>query len=247
MSKESGRHFNLCIIVIIFCIQFILVEGVDRSRFKTCNQSGFCRRNRDYASQTDKETPYEIKASSVVITNDKYVADIVNQDNGVEFKLEIFEYELGIIRVKINEKEPLSTRYEVPDVISNSIALAGSSSYKDGLIFGKLRIQNAPFKIDYFSEDGEHVLSTNQQGLFNIEHLRTKQEEEIVNFDLNLEGEEEEEEGEEGEEVNDVPVKTEVMNNSKYKRMKEDSLWEEHFSSHADSKPRGSFTLVFKK
>ena len=240
-EKQSGlRHFHiLSIFVVILCIEIILVEGVDRARFKTCSQSGFCRRNRDFAAQNNRESPYELILSSIQNTKGKYIADIVNRENGAEFVLIISQYEHGIVRVKINEKNPLSKRYEVPDVVSESATLDVATVEKGGLIFGKVKVQYSPFKLEYYSEDGDHVLSSGDRGLFNIEHLRTKVVEEILPeaFDLKLDGEE----GEDAEDDEEKFAKKadKIVEESKYKKVNDDSLWEEPFQSHGDSKPKG--------
>ena len=193
-----------------------MVEGVDRARFQNCEQSGFCKRNRDYASQVDKESPYEIVSSSITQTKGRYTADIINHENNQKFFICISRYENGILRVKINEKAPLSPRYEVPDVLVDTAKRISITEIdeedSDELLFDQVKVHHSPFKIEFYSEDGEHVLTASERGLFNIEHLREKKT------------------SEENESQ---------TNDSKYKKMKRENEWKEDFSSHSDSKPKG--------
>jgi len=210
IERNSKRYFSSFLLLVILCIS--VVEGVDRARFQKCDQSGFCKRNRDYATQIYKESPYEIVESTITLSKGRFTADILNRENNQKFFIVITHYENGIIRVKINEKSPLSARYEVPDVLMDTIKripITEEEEFED-ILFDQVKIQHSPFKIEFYSEDGEHVLTASERGLFNIEHLRDKK--------LNNENEEDE---------------------SNFKRMKKESEWKEDFSSHSDSKPRG--------
>ncbi|KAF3935329.1 Alpha-glucosidase [Dactylella cylindrospora] len=85
---------------------------VKHENFKTCSQSGFCRRNRAFAdsviSSGDKwVSPYEIRQETVLLQNGKLTAEVLKTVEGqgekVVLPLEITFHESGAVRVTIDE------------------------------------------------------------------------------------------------------------------------------------------------
>lgn len=166
--------------------------GVKREDFKTCSQSSFCVRNRQIAKDVvtnNSPSPYSLLADTLKFKDSVFTADILNQQNAVEFTLQVFFLENNAVRVRINEKSPIKPRYdEAKDhvlvkepTLKKHAALSGSETkdkafsinYSDGLYTAT--VQFSPFKID-FSSSGGSLLTLNERGFFNFEHYRNKEE-----------------------------------------------------------------------
>ncbi len=97
----------------------------------------------------------------------------------VVFTLELIVYEHGILRLKLNEKNPLKPRYEVPDVLLSQLQTA-EGTYKDHkLSFGPSSafsavISDDPFRLDVFVGN-EKVISFNDRNLLQFEELQERQ------------------------------------------------------------------------
>lgn len=169
---------NVWSLVLFVCFQ--LVGSVDRSRFKTCHQSSFCRRTR---AQT--ESFYELEKDSIHISGHSFEALLINTETSVKYKLELTGLVDNTFRVKINEAYPLKPRFEVPLVLQqvdtaaveevkrdeNSVHLALTQSKENSVL-----INFKPLRLDFFK--GENlIVSMNSRGLMRFEHLREKGEE----------------------------------------------------------------------
>lgn len=137
------------------------VTAVDRNRFKKCEQSGFCKRNRAFAQTGVGESAYELIPGSQVRTSGRYIADVLNRATGVKFRLIVSNYgaETPLVRVTVREKAPLYTRYEVVDVLEAGVERHDLPD-REGLLFGAVRVQESPFAL-YFVDPstGELALS----------------------------------------------------------------------------------------
>ncbi|XP_064421172.1 neutral alpha-glucosidase C [Latimeria chalumnae] len=155
----------------------VLPEAVDSSKFKTCNQIAFYRRQK---LLHPGESTYRALLDTFTTSKHGAEVQIINEENKVPLLVQIFGFEGSIIRVKINELKPLKPRYEVPDVLvkepitqrmkmvrkeENGICLASDNGACE------IHITVKPFQIDITSQ-GETVLSINSLGLLFFEHLR---------------------------------------------------------------------------
>lgn len=84
-------------------------------KFRNCQQSGFCKRNRKLEETTT--SPYNILPDTITVEGSRISADIYNTKTNITFSLDIIAYANRIVRMKINEKTPLKPRYEVRDVL----------------------------------------------------------------------------------------------------------------------------------
>lgn len=192
------------------------VSSVDRSKFKTCDQSGFCKRCR---AVEPGESVYEVEVDTIHITSTKLEALLANNKNGVKFKLDLGGQTDNTFRLKINEAYPLKPRFEVPLVLVSEpepAAITVISRDEKTIVLGLGETSRAvltfkPLRIDFLSGDNL-VLSTNARGMMKFEHLRHKK------------GSAEAVEGGEEEfgEAEDEP-----------------DMWEESYGGHSDSKPNG--------
>nr|CAD7194435.1 unnamed protein product [Timema douglasi] len=206
--------------VLLSTILAYSVVGVDRNNFKTCQQSSFCRRCRGVEPG---KSPYALQLNTLRVEDSSVEAILINTNNLVQFKFQLFALLDATFRMKINELAPLKPRYEVQYALVGEPSLAKlevleRSAEHVTLRAGdnKVKIYGAPFRLDFYS--GDHlVISSNARGLMRFEHIRQKPEKK------------EEVEGEQL--AKEAPVDDDTASDP--------GAWEENFKSFQDSKPNG--------
>lgn len=205
------------------------VSLVDRSNFKSCNDSGFCKRNRN---TKPGESPYNVQLSTVKSTSPSRVeADVINSKNGVVLRLELIALEEGVLRMRLNEKESAVARFEPKEALLETIQesdlhLETKDDSSFTVTFGKHRavVRATPLVVEVYS-NGQLVMVANARGLLRFEHYRPRG----TSNDA-------------GEPAGDNQNEAE----------KEDSLkadddmegaWEETFKGHTDSKKHGPMSV----
>uniref|UniRef100_H9GMA9 Glycoside hydrolase family 31 N-terminal domain-containing protein n=1 Tax=Anolis carolinensis TaxID=28377 RepID=H9GMA9_ANOCA len=185
------------------------VSAVDRSNFKTCDQSAFCKRQRNVKARS---SPYRALLESLQLSQDSMKIQLINEVNKVPLLLELYGLKGNITRIRINELNALKPRYEVPDVLiqdppTSRLSVTGRDDNSVELSLGdeshKLILTAKPFRMDLL-EGRELVLSVNSRGLLVFEHLRQRKD----SIEETSRGAEEAEE--------------------------EPALWEETFKTHTD-------------
>uniref|UniRef100_A0A8C3SWR3 Glucosidase II alpha subunit n=2 Tax=Chelydra serpentina TaxID=8475 RepID=A0A8C3SWR3_CHESE len=140
--------------------------AVDRSNFKTCEQSSFCKRQR---SVKPGSSPYRALLESLQLSQDSMKLQLINEVNKVPLLLELVGLQGNMTRIKINELSPLRPRYEVPDVLVRDppttwLAVTGRDENSVELSLGdsghKLILTGKPFRMDLL-QGRELVLSVN--------------------------------------------------------------------------------------
>lgn len=209
--------------------------AVKRHDFKTCDQSGFCKRNRAFAdrSQSDGwQSPYTL--SSPTFAGGKLSAEILNEVYpSVGFKLDVTFQADGVARVQIDEVDGLRQRYNEaakwtlepttqPKTITTNSDFQPTFDpnqtrikYNQGRY--ELVIDHSPIKLSFLRDETPHVV-VNQRGLLNMEHFRLKPV---------------------GEGDDGVAQK---VTHDKYPHFVADDEigeWEESFAGKQDSKPKG--------
>ncbi|XP_056021403.1 neutral alpha-glucosidase AB-like isoform X2 [Ostrea edulis] len=218
-----------------YLLWIVQVLSVNRDNFKTCDQSGFCKRHRNVQPGN---SPYVVLADSLKITDSQISVHLLNSKTNVRLGLDLYGLQGNTARVKINELEPLKPRYEIPvgDVLIGEpkqqnlkVLDRGSGSVTLGLEKSKIVLSYSPFRVDFISGE-EPLVSINSQGLLKFEHFRKKPEaqpEEQAPAEP-TEEEKKEEEGEKKEEDVKEPEQEE-----------ESGLWEETYKSFHDPKLNG--------
>ncbi|XP_071495646.1 neutral alpha-glucosidase AB-like isoform X1 [Diadema antillarum] len=238
-------------------------HAVDKSNFKTVEQCGFARRNRNVEPG---QSHYAAVLDSFAIGGDGVLrGNILNTKNGVLLSVEIYGLRDRMIRFKVNELSPIKPRYEVEDVIVEepatirwTINKQDSSSIEATISTGITMLLSAqPFRMDFY-DNKQLVFSVNSRGLMKFEHLRERrnvgqQPEEgpglldlakdaildLVGF-RSEEGEDKQgEEGEGNEEGEGEQAGEELKQEEEEEEVEEPDMWEETFKSHTDRKPNG--------
>ncbi|PBL00499.1 glycoside hydrolase family 31 protein [Armillaria gallica] len=219
--------------------------SVKTNDFKTCSQSGFCRRGRALSARAKDaasswKSPYSVDASSVSISPSEAVVTAAVKSSlypEIKFELEVRVHEDGVVRVRMDEKDGLRKRYDeaaswalvAEPVISKDVQwTAGKKDVR--AVYGDLSIVVAydPLRVTLLRKGREQVV-LNGQGLLHMEHFRAKESLPEVQADGA------------GEEAQ-VPIKAEKLR-AWFEGEEEDAFWDEKFNSWTDSKPKGPESL----
>ncbi|XP_053620573.1 neutral alpha-glucosidase AB [Plodia interpunctella] len=195
--------------------------AVDRNNFKTCEQSGFCKRLR---AQKPEKSQYSLDPKTVAVQGNTLVANVVTVDRETQPPKVLHKYVLklsaikdGTFRVEINEAEPLYPRY-VPQLalvsapVTDKLELVSSDDTKVIAANSqghRVVITVDPLKIEFLDKSGESAVVLNENNQLFVEPLRKRKE--AVEDETGQILEEDEE-----------------------------GTWGETFKSHHDSKPRGN-------
>uniref|UniRef100_A0A674MHA5 Neutral alpha-glucosidase AB n=1 Tax=Takifugu rubripes TaxID=31033 RepID=A0A674MHA5_TAKRU len=150
--------------------------AVEKSNFKTCDQSAFCKRQR---ALIPGESPYRALLETMELTNTRLTLQLINDKNKVRLLLELYRLQGNMTRVKINELKPLKPRFEVPDVLVKEPTTDMSllSQDENGVVLSlgvesqRVILSARPFRLDIM-EGREVLMSLNSRGLLAFEHLR---------------------------------------------------------------------------
>lgn len=219
----------------------VCVNGVDRGNFKTCSQSGFCKRNR---AMSTNQSPYELLTDTVSVKPTSVEAHLVNRKNGVLFKFIISALVDNTLRLQVEELNPLRPRYHPTEALAGEPEqdrLVVKSRDVNGFTatFGssKAVVNAKPLRIDLYSGE-EMVISVNARGLMRFEHTRLKPQPKEAHVDQEVGGENKVDDGAESS-TTDANIQTATAAEEMVPEEDEPDMWEEQFKSHHDSKPNG--------
>ncbi|XP_035208947.1 neutral alpha-glucosidase AB-like isoform X2 [Stegodyphus dumicola] len=221
-----ATYNRLCWIFIlsILCVIQPFIKCVDRGNFKTCDQSGFCKRHR---SIQPGRSPYYLEMSNFKIYPTRLEGVLINSQNGIMLKFDLITLKHNMIHMKITELNPIRPRFEAREALvgepeESNLQVVSQDSEKLVVQFGpnKIILNGSPFRMDIFSND-QLVISANARGLMKFEHYRPKPNQKPT---------------EEGEEQNEIQQQPPVPPDEEQFK---DTLWEETFKGHTDSKPNG--------
>ena len=108
MKLERAVNFLAAIFVIISS-----VNAVDRNKFRTCQQSSFCRRCR---GMEPGQTIYSLDPATLQQVNSAQAEALIIHGED-RLRMEVSALKVAGFRVKIREAFPLVARFEVPEVL----------------------------------------------------------------------------------------------------------------------------------
>ncbi|XP_057213820.1 neutral alpha-glucosidase AB isoform X1 [Triplophysa rosa] len=239
----------LAVVLLFFCLS---AHAVDRSNFKTCDQSSFCKRQRELEPG---QSPYRALLDTLELSNSRLALQLINDNNKVRLLLELYRLQGNMTRVKINELKPLKPRYEVPDVLMAdplTEPLSVVVQDENGLVLSlggaeqRLILNARPFRLDII-EGPQVLMSVNSRGLLAFEHLRARKDTishkisstvgsmwDSLKSIFSSESNSEETAGQEN-----VGQQTDEIKEDEEKP----GMWEEVFKTHSDSKPNGPSSI----
>ena len=219
--------------------------------FKTCSQSGFCRRGRALASRArenaDKwHSPYSVDPQSLSLASGGRASLTARVKSelypNIRFSLDVHVHEDGVIRVRMDEVDGLRKRYDeaakwalaAEPSISTDIQWKVDASQARAAFGQHLEhevvVDFKPLRV-VLNKNGREQVVVNGRGLLHMEHFRNKTVEESKV-----------ETSEEGSGTQEV---LKVNPNAWFEGDSEDAFWEESFLSWTDTKPKGKFELIF--
>ncbi|KDQ56418.1 glycoside hydrolase family 31 protein [Jaapia argillacea MUCL 33604] len=241
LSSLSG------VLLLLTCLPSAL--ALKAGDFKTCAQSGFCRRGRALAERANANagawtSPYSVDPSTLVIAphEAQFTAGVKSSlYPDIKFGLDVRVHKDGVVRVRMDEVGGLRKRYDEaaswaliqqPEISSEIRWTAGKKDVR--AVYGRKKefevvITFEPLRVTLLRNGKEQVV-LNGQGLLHMEHFRTKEETPAT---AQVEG------GEEGEQV---VIKAENPR-AWFEGESEDAYWDETFLSWTDSKPKGPESL----
>ncbi|XP_022655983.1 neutral alpha-glucosidase AB-like isoform X3 [Varroa destructor] len=178
---HSGTAITVCVTVLV-ALLLEVTYAVDRSNFKTCEQSGFCRRNRRLQPG---QSPFIALTTTAEQKDASHVElDILNSHNQQAFMLRLEGIEGGTLRMTIDEKNCPVRRYIALPALRSGIknipiTLISKTEDKLEATFGadgRVVVSAEPLRIDVYSRD-TLVFSGNARGLMVFEHYRHREHE----------------------------------------------------------------------
>lgn len=229
---------------------------VKHENFKTCDQSGFCKRNRAYAdaafANSKWQSPYELDAASIKfnkgILTGNVLKTIINTDEKVSLPLKVTFHESGTARVTLDEEKRQKGEIELRHgskarkerynevekwAIVGGTAVSTGAALNNDADKGTTRVMYGP---------GSGFEAIIRHAPFGIEFKRDGETQ--VKFNerglMNMEHwrpkvekpESQDEEKKEGEEAVVAEVDKETAED-------ESTWWDEKFGGNTDSKPKG--------
>jgi mannosyl-oligosaccharide alpha-1,3-glucosidase len=213
--------------------------------FKTCSQSGFCRRGRALAERAKDNavtwhSPYSVDPKSLSLASDRALITAAVRSElypDIKFNLEVHVHEDGVVRVRMDEVDGLRKRYDEagkwalvaePSLSTHTKWKVGASAAR--AVFGQNRehevvVEFKPLRV-VLNKNGKEQVVVNGRGLLHMEHFRNKTVEEP-----------QVETSEENAETQEV---FKVNPNAWFEGDSEDAYWDESFNSWTDSKPKGT-------
>ncbi|KAI8433613.1 hypothetical protein MSG28_015632 [Choristoneura fumiferana] len=188
--------------------------AVDRNNFKTCEQSGFCKRLR---ALKPEKSQYSLNLDTVIVHGNVLTAEVNTVDTETEKRIVLWNYALklsalvdGTFRVELDEADPLYPRYRTMLALDGEPKADGLKlvSNEKGVVTvansqgHKVLITAEPLRLEFLDLDGQLAVLLNGNSQLVVEPLKVK------------------EEGEEGDD--------------------NEGARGENFKSHHDSKPRGN-------
>lgn len=185
---------TLSLIPILIVMASILLPtstGVDKAKFKSCDQSSFCQRNRNHKPH---EQQWTLDMSTIKQENLDVTGQLVDLKNpSVRLHMILSLTQRGALRMKIDQLNPTRQRFEAKDALNPNLAFkqlqieesnnercvfafgstAVSSSGQDQTgnapVSYKLILTSSPFRAEVFDSQGRTVVAVNSKGLLRFE------------------------------------------------------------------------------
>jgi alpha 1,3-glucosidase len=227
--------------------------------FKTCSQSGFCRRGRALSTRAKEanpgwRSPYSVNPASIAVASDQatFIAGVESSlYPDIKFGLELRIHDDGVVRIRMDEVGGLRKRYDeaagwaliAEPVISRDIKwTVGEKDIR--AVYGgnkenEIVVAFEPLQVSLLRNGREQIV-LNGRGLLHMEHFRNKTPE-VTHT--------EEPAAQKGEEVADSEAQAVIKAENPrawFEGDTEDDWWEETFSSWTDSKPKGALLPALK-
>ncbi|XP_064827843.1 neutral alpha-glucosidase AB-like isoform X1 [Oncorhynchus masou masou] len=248
--------------VLVLSVFLSITQAVDRSNFKTCDQSAFCSRQR---AMKPGQSSYTALLETLELSDSHLTVQLLNNNNKVLLLLELYRLQGNMTRVKINELKPIKPRYEVPDVLitdppTELMSVVAQDEHRVVLSLGgedwRLILSAQPFRLDIM-EGPQVLLSLNSRGLLAFEQLRIRKDtishkisstvgsmwDKIKSVFSSKSQTDTEEAGEKQDTEKHDKEKVSEGEEEAEEEVDQPGMWEETFKTHADTKPNGPSSI----
>ncbi|MBN3312658.1 GANC glucosidase, partial [Atractosteus spatula] len=174
--KQASKCLKLSLFY--FCsITTTIPVDEGKEMFKKCNDIAFYRRQKELQHGSSH---YRALMDTLVLSERGAQLELVHTDTEVPLLLQVCAIQTGIVRVKINELQPIRPRYEVPDVlihepVTQQLTLeqvdADSLTLRWEETQSQVRIALYPFRLEVLCK-GEVTATLNSEGRLCFEPLK---------------------------------------------------------------------------
>lgn len=166
--------------------------GVDKSKFKNCEQSSFCQRNRNHQPFDQQWT---LDLSTLEHNDMDVVGYLSDQKNpNVRLLMTLSLTQKGAVRMKIDQMNPTRPRFEAKEALNPALSfkkltiaeqsndrvtfMFGSGNGRGGVnqqgdsksnLYYRLLLLASPFRAEVFDPAGNSVVVVNSRGLMRFE------------------------------------------------------------------------------
>lgn len=191
MSANMVHLFGVLALVATL-LQLQPIMGVDRSKFKNCDQSTFCQRNRNHKPF---EQQWTLDMSTVKPEGLDVIGELVDQaDPSVRLHMVLSLTQKGAIRMKIDQLNSARKRFEAKDALNpsltfNQLTIENMNQDLCTFVFGskhddnaqhptnrrgayRLHLRPSPFQAEVVDGEGRTVVVVNSKGLMRFEVYR---------------------------------------------------------------------------
>jgi alpha 1,3-glucosidase len=167
---------NLLSFLILTLIFTTTVFSVDRHKFKKCSDISFCSRHRAF---TKGLLQYRIIPGSLGIVDGSFKGRIHEAKTNTFYSLELVRYRNNIVRLLVDEEEPLYERYRVKDALLETIGKEewGEFDAGENVLYldkeHKVVVDLEEVRLDFYVKE-QVAISVNSKGLFYYEYGREK-------------------------------------------------------------------------
>lgn len=257
MKIESAA---LCSLLLSLVCDFVV--AVDRSKFRRCSDTGFCRKHREKA---DAGSAYSLEKSSIVFADTTLDATIAHSNGDDSLKLHIEFYESGAARVRVTEKadrwQPTEVLLRQGMALTKAVrldpmdsrrpaALKSSAASAEVFVFGTrstLVVHAEPLKFDLYYDDVLQF-SANSESLLHFEQkIGSSLSAAAVSAERGEQdrhgGKEVLSYGEDGLAIYTDGSREEKQSSEDNKAVVDSASFKESFGGHADSRPNGPMSV----
>lgn len=184
MDSTMATKIYLFVIIATSVLQSSV--GVDKSKFKNCEQSSFCQRNRNHQPF---EQQWTLDMSTIKTHELDVIGELFDKNNPtVRLQMLLSLTQKGALRMKMDQMGATRARYEPKETLNPTLSfkkldIETISGDKCSFIFGlerspqsqdntknyKLVIQASPFQAEVFDPSGKTVTLVNSRGLMRFE------------------------------------------------------------------------------
>jgi len=258
--------YSLLPLLVALLLTTTLTHAVDQTKFRTCTQTGFCRRHRNKA-------PANAYTAALLSSNpNEPYKFLLHPGKGYtqthpNLSLTVDPLSNGAVRVRVQENNPATARWESSDILlpdglvrcssathsetPQTVTISSSCSSPDGEDPADVVVSLSPFKITV-KQGSEVLMSINEAQLFHFEHKRSKlgvpeptaptQSDPAADHHNGKKIVGYWEDGLARYEDGTTEVKP-VDDVATMVKEDEDGFWEEKFQSHHDAKPNGPMSI----